>query len=218
MTTPGSPRRPSALRRDADEPTAADDREFVRRLLAGDETAFDEFASGHLEALYRFARRRLDGDTELTREIVQRTLSKVFAELATYRGEGPFFGWLCACCRNEIRMHFRTRAARPRRVGIEEDGVPPSALAAPEHGEPDRELLRTEVGEHVHQALDLLAEHYARALEWKYLEGISVAEIGRRLSLSPKAAESVLTRARAAFRQRYGELRAGTPRDGRTER
>jgi DNA-directed RNA polymerase specialized sigma24 family protein len=41
------------------------------------------------------------------------------------------------------------------------------------------------------------------ALVCKYLEGASVEEIGRRFDLGYKAAESLLTRAREAFREGF---------------
>jgi len=43
-------------------------------------------------------------------------------------------------------------------------------------------------------------------LEWKYIQGLSVAEIATRLGTSMKAAESMLTRARLAFREGYSSL------------
>jgi DNA-directed RNA polymerase specialized sigma24 family protein len=55
-------------------------------------------------------------------------------------------------------------------------------------------------------ALDHLSPHYGeegQALEWKYLDGLSVKEIAARLRLAPKAAESLLTRARRAFRDGF---------------
>jgi RNA polymerase sigma-70 factor (ECF subfamily) len=55
----------------------------------------------------------------------------------------------------------------------------------------------------VHVALDHLPGHYKEALVGKYLEGASVDEIGRRLDLRYKAAESLLTRARQAFREAF---------------
>ena len=204
-----------APEKSAESRTPESDRKLVRRLLAADETAFDEFAARYLEALYRFALRRLDGDRELSREIVQRTLCKAFGKLSTYRGEGPFFGWLCACCRNEILMHFRSERSRPASVGLAEESLPEAALRAPGKRRPDRELLRSERGEHVHLALDLLPDHYARALEWKYLQGLSVQVIADRLERSAKAAESILTRARAAFRDRYEEVRRIGPGETR---
>lgn len=198
-------------------PDLAADRDLARRLDERDGAAFDTLASQHLRGLYRFASRRLDGDPELTKEIVQRTLVKVFANLSTYRGDGTFFAWLCTCCRNEIRMYWRSRSTGPRMVGLDDDGVPADALATPGFQAPDHALQRSETAEHVHLALDLLPDHYARALEWKYTEGLPVREIASRLELSEKATESLLTRARIAFRSRYEEVCTALDREPRKD-
>jgi DNA-directed RNA polymerase specialized sigma24 family protein len=55
-------------------------------------------------------------------------------------------------------------------------------------------------------ALDLLPPHYSQALEWKYLERLPVLEIAARMGVQAKAAESLLTRARQAFRTSYQSL------------
>jgi RNA polymerase sigma-70 factor (ECF subfamily) len=54
--------------------------------------------------------------------------------------------------------------------------------------------------------LEFLPSNYATALEMKYIRGCSVAEIGERLGIGTKAAESVLTRARAAFKEGFRSL------------
>ncbi len=58
----------------------------------------------------------------------------------------------------------------------------------------------------VRVTLDALPESYADALEWKYMQGWSVNEIADKLRVGPKAAESLLTRARQAFRDAFGAL------------
>ncbi len=55
-------------------------------------------------------------------------------------------------------------------------------------------------------ALDLLPGSYGEVLEWKYIYGLSVAEIGERMSTGPKAVESLLGRARKSFRQVFSVL------------
>jgi DNA-directed RNA polymerase specialized sigma24 family protein len=60
----------------------------------------------------------------------------------------------------------------------------------------------------VHGALDQLPTRYGNALEWKYVEGASVREIAGRLQLGAKATESLLTRARAAFREVFNAISA----------
>jgi RNA polymerase sigma-70 factor (ECF subfamily) len=48
-----------------------------------------------------------------------------------------------------------------------------------------------------------LPARYARALEWKYGDGFSVDEIARMLGLTTIAAQSLLARARVAFKQSW---------------
>lgn len=182
---------------------------LVEAMLAGDEQAMEEFADGYFPGLYRFALARLRGDAELSREMVQTTVCKALEKLASYRGEAPLFSWLCACCRNEIAMHFRSKSYRPRLVELDEAAAEP-ALANPHRSEaPEGVVARREESRFVHAALDQLPPHYARALEWKYLDSLSVNEIAARLRLSSKAAESLLSRARRAFRQGYEHLTGG---------
>ena len=70
-------------------------------------------------ALYRFAMGRLDGDRELTADIVQTTICKAIDRLTTFRGEAALMTWLCACCRNEIAGHFRKKMRPIREVDLE---------------------------------------------------------------------------------------------------
>ena len=183
-----------------------DDLALAQRLRAGDPAAFDRFTESYLPALYRFAASRLRGDRELVRDIVQTTVLKALANIGSFRGEAALLTWLCACCRNEIAMHFRRQKGFEREVPLAEDREPVLAAgtSVPE-GAADV-LLREERARFVHLALDLLPLHHARALSWKYLDNASVKEIASRLSLAPKAAESLLTRARVAFRRHYDRL------------
>ena len=182
----------------------AEERELVIRLRAGDESAFETFAEHYIAGLYRFALRRLDHDPELTREIVQATVCKVIEKLDTYRGEAPLFTWLCACCRNEIAAHFRRAGRRPREVELVDDV-------------PQGQTEGSDTAELVHAALDRLPPAYAHAMEWRYLDGLEVADVAQRLALTYKAAESLLSRARSAFREAYDELSA-RPAGGRVAR
>ncbi len=180
---------------------------LVDRLLAGDEAAFEEFANDYFPRLLRFALGRLGGDYDLAREIVQSTVSKAVVRLETYRGDASLSTWLCACCRNEIAQHFRAQSRTPPMVELEDTllaSEPEMENGSPKG--PEADLIRHEETERVHQTIDELAPRYGKALEWKYIDGLSVKEIARRLGTGPKAAESILTRARQAFRQSYERL------------
>jgi RNA polymerase sigma-70 factor (ECF subfamily) len=71
---------------------------------------------------------------------------------------------------------------------------------------PEKEQSKEELARFVRLTLEYLPAKYATALEMKYVRGCSVDEIGEYLAISPKAAESVLTRARAAFREGFRSL------------
>lgn len=175
-------------------------------MLAGDGEAYDSFSAFYPRALYRFVLAKLDGDRELTREIVQTALCKALANLHSYRGEAALLTWLCSCCRNEILMHMRRTRNRPVELELENQIEPAVGFGTSEAGDPEISVLRREAATRVHMALDVLPDHYARALEWKYLERLSVREIASRLELGQKATESLLTRARQAFKAGYEGL------------
>ncbi|MCH5376734.1 MAG: hypothetical protein JJ992_22440, partial [Planctomycetes bacterium] len=71
---------------------------------------------------------------------------------------------------------------------------------------PESSRRRDEIAQFVRVTLEHLPTRYATALEMKYVSGESVADIARRLELSEKAAESVLSRARVAFKERFRSL------------
>jgi RNA polymerase sigma-70 factor (ECF subfamily) len=177
----------------------------AKRLLSGDERAFREFFDASFPKLYRFALARVRGSRDEATEVVQQTFCKAFEHLDSYRGEASLFGWMCQICRNVI--HDRGRRSQNEPVPLtlleDDDGVRGilESIAAPEGDEPERQAVRGETIRLVQAALDSLPGRYGDVLEWKYVEGLSVKEIAQRLAVRPKAAESLLTRARVACRE-----------------
>jgi RNA polymerase sigma-70 factor (ECF subfamily) len=178
---------------------------LVARLVAGDEGAFDQLAADYFPVVFRFALRHVGGDEDLAAELVQATVCKAVTNLGGFRRESTLLTWLCACCRNEIRMYFRARGRRPQQVELEDSNVT-SSQASRQQGGPERDALRNETSLLVHAALDQLPPRYAQVLEWKYIDHLGVREIAQRCDVGEKAAESLLTRAREAFRRTYDRL------------
>jgi RNA polymerase sigma-70 factor (ECF subfamily) len=189
----------------------ADDKLRVQRLLAGDEREFRRFFDDHYQRLYRFALARVAQDVTTAEDVVQLTLSKALRKLETYRGESQLYTWLCAICRTEVAEWARRRGRDERRVILTEDypdvRAAVDSLAAPD-ANPEREAQRSETLRLIQVALDRLPPRYGDALEWKYIEGYSAEEIARRLNVGVDAANSLLARAKRAFRDVYGTLEA----------
>lgn len=186
-----------------------EDRKLVDRLVKGDERAFDFFVDEYYPRLYRFAYSRLGRDVDAAQDIVQGTFSKVIRKIGDYRGEAALFTWLCTFCRYEIAAYWRKRGGRALEVQLVEDS--PQARAALEtlgtlSAGTIARFEREELARTVWAVLDHLPIRYGNALQWKYIQGLSVREIASRLGASPKAAESVLSRARQAFRDGFAAL------------
>jgi RNA polymerase sigma-70 factor (ECF subfamily) len=180
------------------------DRALARRILGGDEAAFRELFDRFFPRLYRFALARLRDDPESARDIVQQTFCNAIERLDSYRGEAALYTWFCQICRNAIADHYRRHDRNTGRVVLLEDQPNVRAiletLAAPAADEPESGALREQLHRLVAATLDSLPGHQGEALEWKYVDGLSVQEIADRLRLGHKAAESLLTRARDSFR------------------
>jgi RNA polymerase sigma-70 factor, ECF subfamily len=180
-------------------------------MLDGDEQAFNAFFDAVYPALYRFALTRLDSDREAAGDVAQTTICKVIAKLHTYRGEAALLTWACVFCRHEIHAHATRRGHRVHVQLAEDDPEVRAALESLRLAtveDPDASLDRVRLAAFVQRVLDHLPAHYADALEWKYIDEVPVHEIATRLALSSKAAESVLTRARVAFRDAFRTLAA----------
>lgn len=182
----------------------SDERELVRRMLDGEEPAFTEFFSTYFPRVFRFALPRLRRDEDAAKDVVQATLIKAMRGLDGWRGDAALFTWLCQICRREIADHVRSARRRSDRVVLIEDSeevqAALEAIEAPPGDDPLRRCTGDEVGRLVHAVLDRLPGRYGEALEWKYVEGRSVEEIGDRLGIGHTAAQSLLARARVAFR------------------
>jgi RNA polymerase sigma-70 factor (ECF subfamily) len=187
-----------------------DDRKLVKRLLAGDEQAFSQFFDENFSRLYRFALARLSRDEDVAGEIVQAALSRALRKAHTYRGESALFTWLCVICRNEIVDWMRRNARYNKHIVLTEDypeiQAAVDSFLAPETDDPGRHYQKYEASRLIQVALDRLPPKYGDVLEWKYIEGYSVKEIALKMDLSPEAAQSLLARAKTAFKEIYSTL------------
>jgi RNA polymerase sigma-70 factor (ECF subfamily) len=177
---------------------------LARRLAAGDESAFDEFFADYFPRLYRFARARLESD-DAAEEVVQAAMITAVRSVHSYRGEAALLTWMCAVCRREIATWLERAGRAP--VSLIEDHpevrAALEAIASCASNDPENELRRKELSRLVQATLDHLPGRYGEVLEWRYMEGASVAEVADRLGVGYKAAESLLTRARQAFRDGF---------------
>ncbi|MFP4052496.1 MAG: RNA polymerase sigma factor [Phycisphaerae bacterium] len=187
------------------------------RALAGEATAVRELAEATIAPLFRFCFYRVGGDHHLCEEAVQETLLKAIDRLPSYqptRGDGEVFPWLTGLARNEIR---RILNREKRTAGLAEfwrrmDEQLLSLYAMLET-EPfgDDLLVRAETRTMVNATMSQLPLRYSHALEEKYVRGRTLRQIAAAAGTTEKAAESLLARARQAFRSTFLALAGNLP-------
>lgn len=185
------------------------DRRLARKILKGDEAALREFFDEYFARLYRYAKHRLRNEADVD-DVVQLTLAQAARRLETYRGEATLLTWLIQICRHEIsrQLHRAQRDADMMSPFLNDELLRAvvESIETDQHSDsPEAHNQRIELISLVQFALDQLPENYAAALELKYIEGFNSREIAERLRISDQATQSLLARARRAFREVCGE-------------
>jgi RNA polymerase sigma-70 factor (ECF subfamily) len=171
---------------------------FLRSaVLAGDQRAWQSWYDESYEPLYQYVHWRSGGLADLADEVVQETWLVAVRRVRRFDPrQGSFLAFLRGIAANVLRNRLRRRLVRLR-GGNALDGQPGHGSSA------ESELVRRERAERIAAVLADLPEHYEAVLRAKYLERASVAEIAGATGQTPKAVESLLSRAREAFRKSY---------------
>ena len=165
-----------------------------RAVLAGDEGAWRAWYDATFADLFAYLQWRCGGRRDVAEEIVQEVWLVAIRRIRDFQPEkGRFLDWLRGIAAQLLRNRYRRETRRP----------PPTPNEV--HAEAaDEPALRHEAADRVARALAALSERQEAVLRAKYLEGRSVLDIATAWQETPKALESLLTRARDAFRDAYG--------------
>jgi RNA polymerase sigma-70 factor (ECF subfamily) len=126
--------------------------------------------------------------------------------LGQFGGRSSLFTWLCQICRNQLADVRRKAARQPALQSLDQLTAGKSlatVMELTEFRDPLDECAADSTRGAVRQLINKLPAHYARILELRFGDELAVAEIARVLLVSESAAESLLTRARQAFRSAW---------------
>ena len=170
-------------------------------VLAGDEAAWRDWYDSTAPGLRAYVHWRCGGMADLADDFVQDTWLTAVRRIRSFRADqGPFAGWLCGIAANLIRNRLRQR----RRPGMSRQAGEVLKADPRRITEGSWSASNTdETAEMVAHALAALPHHYEAVLRAKYLDGLSVQAIAESSGNSPKAVESLLSRARQAFREAF---------------
>ncbi len=175
--------------------------EMLRRaVLAGDENAWRVWCLEVFDELDRFIIWRCGGRRNEADEIVQETWLTAVRQIRSFQPQqGSFLAWLRGIAANVRRNHLRSARRLSQRESTTDGKYCDAARSEPVADDQER-------NEQITAALDGLLERQESVLRAKYFDGLSVADIAAAWNESPKAIESLLSRARDAFRERFEKL------------
>lgn len=173
--------------------------QIVEELKIGKKGAATRFYREFAPKIRRYLSTRLP-ENEIE-EILQDTFLSAFDSIALYRGESSMSTWLIAIARHEVADFYRKRYVR---VAVEKTSPLFDSMVS-ELMSPEFVWEKKKIEKRFFAAYHSLSEQYQEILSYKYELSMSVKEIAERMDLPFKAAESMLFRARSAFRLAYEE-------------
>jgi RNA polymerase sigma-70 factor (ECF subfamily) len=182
---------------------------LARRLLAGDESAFDEFVGLFRPRIFHHAM-LMCGHRDDAEEVTQDALLKVFENFDQLREPDRVRAWVFRIARNACYLKRRKSVYAPvEEIGLDElmpawktDGQKRILEIADWSALPDDLASREQMNELLEQAIRELPETYRQVMSLRDIEELSTAETAEVLGLSEDVVKQRLHRARLAVRQK----------------
>lgn len=170
------------------------DADLVRRVLAGDRTAFDALYARYVSRVYGVCLRMV-ADVRCAERLTQDTFVLAWRQLGSFRGTSAFPSWLHRIAVNVVLQDARTTRRREARI---EPMPEPGRLDMPvTPAEPE---LRIEL----ERAVATLPPRARTVLVLHDIEGYTHAEIAALTGTAIGTTKAQLHRARRLLRERLG--------------
>jgi RNA polymerase sigma-70 factor (ECF subfamily) len=176
---------------------------LMLRVRDGDAAAFEELVLRYQNRLLTVLE-HMTGRRDLAEDLTQDVFLRIYRARERYMPNARFSTWLFTIT-NNVALNARRSLARRHEVNMEttESGSmePLAQMALEASGQmPARLADKTEVQEIVRSAVANLNDRQRMAVLLSKFEGMSYADIGEVMELTPQAVKSLLSRARGSLR------------------
>jgi RNA polymerase sigma-70 factor, ECF subfamily len=187
-----------------------DEAALIRAAQKGDERAFEALVRLYDQNVLRLAYNLLRS-AEDANDIYQEAYLRVYRNLHAFRFDCSFQTWLYRIVTNLCLDTLRKRRVRKEESGTVEtaDGTLDRMVSFEEervHGDPQRELLSSQLRERIGTALTGLTPRERMVFELRHYQGMRLRAIGETLGTSEEAAKNCLFRATQKMRVALGDF------------
>ena len=189
-----------------------DDTLLVREAQRGNRTAFEELVRHYDQAVLRLAL-HLTGSEHEAQDIYQEAFLKAYKNLGRFRFECSFYTWIYRIvtnlCLDAIRKKNVRKEDAPVATDAEGEVYDVLAQVADERSgaDPERDLMRRELGGKISRALEKLTPRERMVFELKHYHGLKLRTVGEMLNTTEETAKNTLFRATQKLRGALAEMR-----------
>jgi len=189
-----------------------DDTMLIREAQRGNRAAFEELVRHYDNAVLRLAL-HLTGSEHDAQDIYQEAFLKAYKNVGSFRFECSFYTWIYRIVTNLCLDHLRKRNVRKEDAPVTVDSsgeeynlldqVPDGRAAA----NPERDLMRRELGGRINRALDRLTPRERMVFELKHYHGLKLRTVGEILHTTEETAKNTLFRATQKLRGALADMK-----------
>lgn len=192
--------------------TRIDDTALVREAQRGSRSAFEELVRHYDQAVLRLAL-HLTGSPHEAQDIYQEAFLKAYKNIGRFRFECSFYTWIYRIVTNLCLDNIRKKQVRKEDapVATDTDGEEFDVLAQVADkrsgANPERDLMRRELGTKILTALEKLTPRERMVFELKHYQGLKLRTVGEMLNTTEETAKNTLFRATQKLRGALAEMR-----------
>ena len=189
-----------------------DDTMLIREAQRGNGAAFEELVRHYDQAVLRLAL-HLTGSEQDAQDIFQEAFLKAYKNVGSFRFECSFYTWIYRIVTNLCLDHLRKRQVRKEDAPVATDpsGEEYSLLDHVPDGRPganpERDLMRRQLGARINCALEKLTPRERMVFELKHYHGLKLRTVGEILHTTEETAKNTLFRATQKLRGALADLR-----------
>jgi RNA polymerase sigma-70 factor (ECF subfamily) len=189
-----------------------DDTMLIREAQRGNRVAFEDLVRHYDQAVLRLAF-HLTGSESDAQDIYQEAFLKAYRNVGSFRFECSFYTWIYRIVTNLCLDHLRKKQVRKEDANVATDSsgeeydllaqVPDKRAGA----NPERDLMRRELGGRINRALERLTPRERMVFELKHYHGMKLRTVGEILNTTEETAKNTLFRATQKLRGSLADMR-----------
>ncbi|MHA6481036.1 RNA polymerase sigma factor SigW [Paenibacillus sp. strain BS8-2] len=177
--------------------------QLARLALKGDQQAFEELVDLYQDKLFHMAYRMLSNRQE-AEDVVQETFLRVYKNLDRFDESLKFSTWIYRIATNLCidRLRKRKPTYSLDAESSEYEGLDGYSMIPGDNRTPESELILSDTQRIIHQAMETLPPKYKSVMMLRYIQDLSLQEVGDILGMPVTTIKTRVHRGREFLRKK----------------